>query len=59
MLDTMAEIAGVLGKQDDKKRFSEYAEKANTGYGKLIECPEFSLDTDRQASSFVRCIWGF
>lgn len=49
MLDTMAEIAGVLGKQDDKKRFSEYAEKAKTGYGKLIECPEFSLDTDRQA----------
>lgn len=49
MLDTMAEIAGVLGKQDDKKRFSEYAEKAKTGYGKLIECPGFSLDTDRQA----------
>ena len=49
MLETMAEIAGVLGKQDDKKRFSEYAEKAKIGYGKLIECPKFSLDTDRQA----------
>lgn len=49
MLETMAEIAVVLGKQDDKKRFSEYAEKAKTGYGKLIECPEFTLDTDRQA----------
>lgn len=49
MLQTMAEIAEVLGKQDDKKRFSEYAEKAKTGYGKLIECPEFSIDTDRQA----------
>lgn len=49
MLETMAEIAGVLGKQDDKKRFSEYAEKAKTGYGKLIECLEFTLDTDRQA----------
>lgn len=49
MLQTMAEIAGVLGKQDDQKRFSEYAEKAKTGYGKLIECPKFSLDTDRQA----------
>lgn len=49
LLETMAEIAGVLGKQDDKKRFSEYAEKAKTGYGKLIECPEFTLDTDRQA----------
>ena len=49
MLRTMAEIAGVLGKTDDKKRFSEYAEKAKIGYGKLIECPKFSLDTDRQA----------
>ena len=49
LLQTMAEIAEVLGKQDDKKRFSEYAEKAKIGYGKLIECPEFSLDTDRQA----------
>ena len=49
MLRTMAEIAGVLGKTDDKKRFSEYAEKAKIGYGKLIDCPKFSLDTDRQA----------
>ena len=49
MLQTMAEIAEVLGKTDDKKRFSEYAEKAKIGYGKLIECPKFSLDTDRQA----------
>lgn len=49
MLETMAEIAEVLGKAEDKKRFSEYAEKAKTGYGKLIECPEFTLDTDRQA----------
>lgn len=49
ILQTMAEIAEALGKQDDKKRFSEYAEKAKTGYGKLVECPKFSLDTDRQA----------
>lgn len=49
LLQTMAEIAEVLGKQDDKKRFSEYAKKAKIGYGKLIECPEFTLDTDRQA----------
>lgn len=49
LLQTMAEIAEVLGKQDDKKLFSEYTEKAKIGYGKLIECPEFSLDTDRQA----------
>lgn len=49
MLETMTEIAEVLGKNDDKKRFSEYAEKARIGYGKLIKCPKFSLDTDRQA----------
>lgn len=49
MLQTMSEIAEVLGKTDDKKRFSEYAEKAKIGYNKLLECPEFSLDTDRQA----------
>ena len=49
LLETMAEIAEVLGKAEDQKRFSEYAEKAKTGYGKLIECPKFSLDTDRQA----------
>ena len=49
MLQTMAEIAEVLGKREDKKRFSEYTEKAKIGYGKLIECPKFSLDTDRQA----------
>ncbi len=49
MLQTMAEIAEVLGKTDDKKRFSEYAEKAKIGYNKLLECPKHSLDTDRQA----------
>ena len=56
MLQTMAETAEVLGKQDDKNRFSEYAEKAKAGYGKLIECPEFSLDTDRQ-SKLVRPLY--
>ena len=49
MLQTMTEIAEVLGKTGDKKRFSDYAEKAKIGYGKLIESPKFSLDTDRQA----------
>lgn len=49
MLQAMAEIAEVLGKAEDQKRFSEYAEKAKIGYGKLTECPKFSLDTDRQA----------
>lgn len=56
MLQTMAEIAEVLGKTDDKKRFSEYAEKAKIGYNKLLECPKFSLDTDRQ-SKLVRPLY--
>ncbi len=49
MLQTMADIAGILGKTEDKKRFFGYAEKAKKGYQKLLECPKFSLDTDRQA----------
>ncbi len=56
MLEKMAEIAEVLGKTDDKKRFTEYAEKAKIGYGKLIESPKFSLDTDRQ-SKLVRPLY--
>ena len=34
----------------------EYAEKAKIGYGKLIESPKFSLDTDRQ-SKLVRPLY--
>ena len=56
MLEAMAEIAEVLGKTDDKKRFTEYAKKAKIGYGKLIESPKFSLDTDRQ-SKLVRPLY--
>lgn len=56
MLEKMAEIAEVLGKTDDKKRFTEYAERAKIGYGKLIESPKFSLDTDRQ-SKLVRPLY--
>lgn len=49
MLQTLAEIAKVLGKIEDEKRFLKYAEKAKIGYQKLLECPKFSLNTDRQA----------
>ena len=56
MLQIMAEIAEILGKTSDKKRFSEYAEKAKIGYGKLIESPKFSLDTNRQ-SKLVRPLY--
>lgn len=56
MLKIMAEIANELGKLDDKKRFEEYSNKAKIGYSKLIECPKFSLDTDRQ-SKLVRPLY--
>ena len=49
MLEKMAEIAAVLKKTDDEKRFKEYAEKARVGYQHLVEGKKFSLDTDRQA----------
>ena len=49
MLQTMVKIAELLGKEEDKKYFLENAEKAKIGYRKLVECSNFSLDTDRQA----------
>lgn len=49
MLTEMAEIARILNKEDDAKRFETYANKAKYGYQRLIECPKFSLDTNRQA----------
>ena len=49
MLQTMAEIAVVLDKGDDAKRYAEYASMAKTGYGELIKAEKFTLDTDRQA----------
>ena len=56
MLKKMAEISKILGKTEDESRFSDYAEKATIGYTKLIECPKFSLDTDRQ-SKLVRPLY--
>ncbi len=49
MLERMTEIADALGKTEDGKLFAKYAEKARTGYRKLVSTPKFSLDTDRQA----------
>lgn len=48
-LSVMAEIAAFLGKEEDEKRFSLYAEKAKTGYRELTRAKRHSLDTDRQA----------
>ena len=49
MLECMAEIAENLGKKDDAKHFTEYADKARNGYRALVKTKKFSLDTDRQA----------
>ena len=49
MLETMAEIADLLGKSDDKKLYLEKAALVRGGYQKLIETEKYSYDTDRQA----------
>lgn len=49
MLECMADIAKILSKDDDKKRFQKYADKARIGYSKLVDTKKYTLDTDRQA----------
>lgn len=49
LLEHMAEIAGALGENEDAAMYREYADRARTGYQKLIETPKYSFDTDRQA----------
>ena len=49
MMKLMAEAAHELGFQTDEAEFSEYWEGCRKAYQALIELPEFSLDTDRQA----------
>ena len=45
----MAEIAEHLGKTDDAARYREYAQGCKEAYQELVEFPEYSMDTDRQA----------
>ena len=49
MLETMAEIAELLEKKEDKELFLKKANLVRGGYQKLIETPKYSYDTDRQA----------
>lgn len=49
MLEHMAEIARLLGKEDDAVYYLKYVNKAKIGYRKLIETKKYSYDTDRQA----------
>ena len=50
MMSLMAEIARLLGKEKDGKRFAFYAEKTKQAYRQLRTKPAFTLDTDRQAT---------
>ena len=49
MLEHMTKIADILGKGEDAKLYTKYADRARTGYRRLIETKKYSYDTDRQA----------
>ena len=49
MLETLSEIAVILGKNGDRDLYLKYADIARKGYQKLIETKKYSYDTDRQA----------
>ena len=49
LLEVMARIALLLGKNEDRVRYLKYAGKAREGYRALADTKRFSLDTDRQA----------
>jgi alpha-L-rhamnosidase len=49
MLETMAEIADILSKSEDKELYTKHADIVRSGYQKLIETGKHSYDTDRQA----------
>lgn len=49
MLEHMAQIAAALGKAEDEALYKKFAERAKTGYQKLVETKKYSYDTDRQA----------
>ncbi|MCR5041104.1 MAG: glycoside hydrolase family 78 protein [Clostridia bacterium] len=49
LMEHMAEIAGILGKDEDRSRYLAVADKVRSGYRKLVRTKRHSLDTDRQA----------
>ena len=49
VMNIMVEIAETLGHTEDIPLFAEYRDGAKNTYRKLMQQPEFSLDTDRQA----------
>ena len=49
MMRLMSEIADILGKREDEKRYAFYAEKTKEAYRAIRQTAEYPLDTDRQA----------
>lgn len=49
LMERMAEIAGVLGREEDAAEYRATAQKVRTGYQALVKSKKHSLDTDRQA----------
>ena len=49
MLEAMADIARILGKDDDRRLCEKNAARARKGYSALVTTKKFSIDTDRQA----------
>lgn len=49
VMQIMTEIAEELGKDSDASEYRTYADGTKMAYQKLVELPEYSLDTDRQA----------
>lgn len=45
----MAEIANILGREDDKRLYLKKASLVRGGYQKLVQTEKYSYDTDRQA----------
>ena len=49
-MDLMSEIETILGNEKEAKDYRSFADKCRKSYQALREkCPEYSLDTDRQA----------
>ena len=49
ILEIMAQVACLLGKEEDSKLFVRKANLVREGYQKLVETKKYNYDTDRQA----------
>lgn len=49
IMEHMMEIAGYLGKQQDKALFEKYRDGCTKAYRELVTLPAYTLDTSRQA----------